>query len=123
MEYIYKCFDCTKIYGKDEIEKNLVYLCPACGKVEKNQPLRGVLLIEYDYKAIKTKFSKVNFFNYQLGKFWQYDFLWPLDSTKLSSLQTELEKISLPSNAQIGLKAYFRRCLGGKNNWALPLHE
>ncbi|KAF0141999.1 MAG: Threonine synthase [Stygiobacter sp.] len=103
-EYFYKCFDCGKSYGKDEVEKNLLYLCPSCGKVEKNQPLRGALLIEYDYKAIKTKFSKVNFFNYQLGKFWQYNFLWPLDSTKLGLLQNELEKISLPSNCFQKLK-------------------
>lgn len=103
-EYIYKCFDCGKSYGKDEVEKNLLYLCPACRKVEKNQPLQGILLIEYNYDSIKTKINKESFFNYEQGKFWQYEFLWPLDSTKFRSLQNELKKISLPSNCFQKLK-------------------
>jgi len=98
-EYIFKCFDCGKTYGKDEVEKDLLYLCPACGIVEKNQPLRGILLIEYDYDSIKKKISKESFLNYELGKFWQYDFLWPLDKPKLASIPDKLEKISLPSNS------------------------
>jgi len=98
-DYIYRCFDCGKIYGKDEVEKNLLYLCPVCGKVEKNQPLRGILLIEYDYDSIKTRISKESFCNFELGKFWQYDFLWPLNKSKLNILQNELQKISLPSNS------------------------
>ena len=36
-KYLYKCFDCGKTYDKDEIESGLIYLCPTCGKVEKNQ--------------------------------------------------------------------------------------
>ncbi|MEW6654317.1 MAG: pyridoxal-phosphate dependent enzyme, partial [Bacteroidota bacterium] len=97
-EYIYKCFDCGINYDKDEVEKNLLYLCPACGKVEKSQPLKGILLVEHDYDSIKRKISKKNFFNYELGKFWQYHFLFPLDKSKLDSIPDKLEKITLPSN-------------------------
>ncbi|KAF0151338.1 MAG: Threonine synthase [Ignavibacteria bacterium] len=97
-EYIYKCFDCNKTYGKDEVEKNLLYLCSTCGKVEKNQPLKGILLVEYDYDSIKKKISLESFFNYELGKFWQYSFLFPLDKSKLDSIPDKLAKITLPSN-------------------------
>lgn len=78
-QYIYKCFDCKKTYTKDEIEVNLVYLCPSCGTVEKNQPLRGVLLIEHDYEWIKKNHSKEEFLKLSPGKFWKYNYLWPLE--------------------------------------------
>jgi threonine synthase len=100
-KYYYKCFDCGKEYDKDEIEKNLVYLCPACGKVEKNQPLKGTLLVLYDYESIKKNYNKEEFLNLQPGKFWKYSFLWPLDSenSKLSGIdENTLDKISLDAN-------------------------
>ncbi len=120
-KYYYKCFDCGKSYDKDEIEKDLVYLCPACRKVEKNQPLRGVLLIEYDYEWIKKNHTKEEFLKLSPGKFWQYGYLWPLEfkschseeqsdeeshknkdrdsSFVLSELtQNDMNKISLPSD-------------------------
>jgi len=100
-KYYYKCFDCGKSYSKDEIEKNLIYLCPFCGTIEKNQPLRGVLLIEYDYEAIKKKYKKKEFLKLQPGRFWQYNYLWPLnlkDSSVASLLRNDIEKLSLPSN-------------------------
>ncbi len=98
-EYIYRCFDCRKTFSKDEVEKNLLYLCSNCGKIEKNKPLRGILLIEYDYNSIKKKNSRESFFNYELGKFWQYYYLWPLDKPKLDSVPDKLQNISLPSNS------------------------
>jgi len=115
-KYYYKCFDCGKTYSKDDIEKNLIYLCPSCRKVEKNQPLRGVLLIKYDYGSIKKKYKKKEFLKLQPGRFWQYHYLWPLNSEErsdeeshknkdrdssfvLSGLtQNDMNKISLPSN-------------------------
>jgi len=99
--YNYKCFDCGKTYSKDEIEKNLIYLCPSCGMIEKNQPLRGVLLIEYNYASIKKKHSKKDFLKLQPGRFWQYSFLWPIDlkNPSISSLlRNDIERLSLPSN-------------------------
>lgn len=99
--YSYKCFDCGKHYGKDEIEKNLIYLCPDCGTVEKNQPLRGVLLIEYDYEWIRKNYKSKEFLKLQPGKFWQYDYLWPLDfdNGKIKSIDENLlQKIILDPN-------------------------
>ena len=101
-KYFYKCFDCGKSYGKDEIEKNLVYLCPACGKVEKNQPLRGVLTVEYDYESIRKNFSREEFLKLQPGKFWQYDFLWPLEfeNGKMKSVDEKfLHRVTLDNNS------------------------
>ena len=100
-KYFYKCFDCGKTYNKDEIEKNLIYLCPSCGKIEKNQPLCGVLLIEYDYESIKKKYKKKEFLKLQPGRFWQYHYLWPLnlkDSSVAPLLRNDIERLSLPSN-------------------------
>lgn len=100
-EYIYKCFDCKKTYSKDEIEANLIYLCPECGNVEKNQPLRGVLRIEYDYESIKKDHSKEEFLKLSPGKFWNYGYLWPLEfeNDKIKGVDDNtLERISLAKN-------------------------
>ena len=50
-KYSYICNRCNSQYSSKEIEDNLLYLCPKCGKAEKQSPLEGVLLIEYDYKS------------------------------------------------------------------------
>ncbi|MEW6702135.1 MAG: pyridoxal-phosphate dependent enzyme [Bacteroidota bacterium] len=100
-KYYYKCFDCGKTFDKDKIESELIYLCPHCASVEKNQPLRGILLINYDYDAIKKKRAKEEVLNFQTGKFWQYNFLFPLDSEngKLKDVEEKaLERISLEEN-------------------------
>ncbi|MCX7876566.1 MAG: pyridoxal-phosphate dependent enzyme [Melioribacteraceae bacterium] len=98
--YRYKCFDCEKIYSKEEVEINLIYLCPDCGEVEKNTPLKGILLIEYDYDDIAKKISREEFLRYPTGKFWVYDFLYPIDfnNERLKKIKNQLDKISLPSN-------------------------
>ncbi len=100
-DYFYKCFDCSKIYNKNEIEKNLIYLCPSCGKVEKNKPLRGILLIEYDYSSISRKYSKKDFLKLQTGKFWLYDFLWPINFENYAVaplLRNDINRLALPSD-------------------------
>jgi len=53
-DYIYRCFNCKKEFPSKKIEKEFHYLCPTCGKAEKNKPLKGVLLIEYDYQNLKN---------------------------------------------------------------------
>ena len=76
--YFYKCFNCGGQYTAQQIEDNFMYLCPACGKAERNKPLKGVLTVEYDYKKLKKKYSKEKFLRLVPGKFWNYPFLWPI---------------------------------------------
>lgn len=89
--YFYKCFDCNTKYSSKEIEENFIYLCPKCGKAERNKPLKGVLTIEYNYNEIKQKYSKGKFLKLTPGEFWNYPFLWPIkkypDKTILSRLK------------------------------------
>ncbi|MCK5076784.1 MAG: pyridoxal-phosphate dependent enzyme, partial [Calditrichia bacterium] len=103
--YFYKCFDCKEEYKPDIIEDNFHYLCPKCGKAEKNKPLKGVLLIEYDYKYISSKISMAKFLSFEPGSFWQYPYLWPLnyknqhDKYLLSGISHDmLDRLSLQSN-------------------------
>jgi threonine synthase len=101
-KYYYKCFDCGGRYGMDEIEKELIYLCPSCGTVEKNKPLRGILSVEYDYRSISMSRSKEELLNLRPGKFWEYDYLWPLESEdgKIAGLdEDKLKLISLSENS------------------------
>jgi len=79
MKYYYRCSNCNKRFNPKEIENNFIYLCPQCGSANKNSPLTGVLLIEYDYSSVAKKYSKENFLNFEPGKFWQYPELWPLN--------------------------------------------
>ena len=58
LNYIYKCSGCHKEFEAREIESNFIYLCPSCGKAEKNKPLEGVLTVEYDYIELKKKLSR-----------------------------------------------------------------
>jgi len=76
--YHYKCFDCKAEFSIETIEKNFQYLCPKCGKVETNQPLKGVLLIEYDYLSLKKQLNKKHLMNQPAGQFWHYPELLPL---------------------------------------------
>ena len=97
--YIYKCSNCEAEFQANEIENNLIYLCPKCGKAEENKPLKGVLQIEYDYNSIREIISRENFLKLESGKFWLYPELWPIDFLKVDN--SLLEKLSLPSSTLI----------------------
>jgi threonine synthase len=77
--YFYKCFDCNSRFSIKEIEPIFQYLCPRCGKAEKNQPLTGVLWVEYDFGKLKRELGRGDFLNFVCGEFWHYPQLWPLD--------------------------------------------
>lgn len=77
--YYYKCFSCHAEFSKRQIEDGRNYLCPKCGKAEKNKPLAGVLKILYDYKLVNRAMTKKDFLNFAAGKFWLYPQLWPLN--------------------------------------------
>ncbi|MCF6269984.1 MAG: pyridoxal-phosphate dependent enzyme [Melioribacteraceae bacterium] len=94
--YIYKCTNCKSEFESSEIENNFHYLCPKCGKAEKNQPLKGVLLIEYNYNSIKKDISREEFLNLESGKFWLYPELLPIDFSKTDT--SILNRLSLPSS-------------------------
>jgi threonine synthase len=94
--YYYKCTNCSSEFGKSEIEGNFIYLCPDCGKAEKNKPLEGVLTVEYDYPELKKKLSRKDFLNLTPGKFWLYPELWPISFQNFRSEQ--LTKLVLPSD-------------------------
>ena len=96
IEYFYKCFDCGKEFSSKQIEDNFVYLCPVCGKAERNKPLKGVLTVEYDYKSLKKKLSKEKFLKLTPGKFWQYKSLWPLKKYPSNEILARLELCSSP---------------------------
>ena len=80
-QYYYECFTCKSKFSKQQIENNLLYLCPKCGKAEKNKPLVGVLKLRYNYNSISEEIKKNDFLNSTTGKFWFYPQLWPLDYT------------------------------------------
>lgn len=86
--YYYACSDCGKTYSPEKIESELIYLCPECGKAEKNMPLKGVLSVLYDFKSLKKILTKNVFLNFSEGKYWQYPQLFPLEySAKNFSLK------------------------------------
>ncbi len=101
-KYIYKCFNCKQEFSAILIEDNFHYLCPDCGKAEKNQPLNGVLTIEYDYDEIKKTLSKDDFLKLTPGKFWLYPDLWPINFTKFD--ETILNQLTLPKDQLLSFK-------------------
>jgi len=78
--YHYNCSHCGADFPATEIESGFQYLCPNCGQLEKNQPLRGVLKILYDYEWIRKKISRREFLQLPAGQMWQYPYLWPLEA-------------------------------------------
>lgn len=109
--YFYRCTVCNKKFTSTEIEANQIYLCPDCGSSEKNQPLKGVLTVEYDYEHLKNIYSKAKFLSFTAGEIWNYHDLWPIDFSMLN--KNDLVKLSLPSNQILnynvdGRKLYFQ---------------
>ncbi len=78
-KYFYKCFNCGNELTAKQVEENFIYLCPTCGKAEKNQLLTGVLKVEYDYAELKKKLSREKFLKLSAGQFWLYPELWPIN--------------------------------------------
>jgi threonine synthase len=103
--YLYRCFSCHKIFDAAEIEDSLLYLCPICGKAEAHRPLKGLLLIEYDYSNIGSNLDSKRFRSLPIGQPWYYPLLWPLDfESRSDQIQitgfsiSGLNELSLPSN-------------------------
>jgi len=109
--YIYKCFNCNKEFPAELIEDNFHYLCPDCGKAEKNKPLDGVLTIEYDYNELIKKLSRDEFLKLTPGKFWLYPDLWPVKFQNFSDDQ--LNKLALPADLLL------KYTIGGRDMWLL----
>ncbi len=77
--YSYRCFECQSEFSIEAIEPLVHYLCPNCGRAAPNQPLQGVLLVQYDYSILKKQLDKLKFFAQPVGQFWLYPELWPLN--------------------------------------------
>lgn len=92
--YTYRCFQCNKTYAAELVEKELMYLCPACGSANRNQPLTGVLLVDYDFDSLKKKLSREAFLKQRAGRFWLTPELYPLQKPVNSSL---MDRIALPA--------------------------
>lgn len=106
--YYYICSDCKKEYPAFQIEKDLIYLCPSCGKAERNQPLKGVLRIKYDYRDIKRKNFREKLLNSKAGQIWNFPEVLPLEFDNFKNKfplidEHRLESISLNSNPVIKL--------------------
>ncbi len=96
MSYLYKCFNCKNEFPTEVIENEFHYLCPKCGKAEKNKPLEGVLEVVYDYEGLKKKLSKKEFLNLTPGKFWLYPDLLPLKSKSFPV--DKVNRLALPED-------------------------
>lgn len=94
--YKYKCSSCYSIFEADKIESEMIYICPLCGNVQQNKPLKGVLEIFYDYDFLKKKYSKNYFDEITSGKIWLYPDLWPIDFQLYD--KSLLNLLSLPQN-------------------------
>jgi threonine synthase len=79
MHYIYFCTSCNKHFSSTFIEENDLYLCPECGALPKNAPLKGVLEVRYDFDFILNKLSKKHLFNFISSNFESIPYLFPLE--------------------------------------------
>ncbi len=94
--YIYRCINCKEEYPPEKIESEFIYLCPKCGKAEKNRPLEGVLEVVYDYEGLKKVIDRNDFLRMNPGRFWLYPDLMPLNFNNFT--YDQLIKLALPSD-------------------------
>lgn len=78
VDYQYKCHECGKSYSSEYIEENLIYLCPECGSQRKNEPLHGVLEVDYDFDSLRNKVDIGSFLKQTPGQIWEYQEFFPL---------------------------------------------
>ncbi|MFZ5518735.1 MAG: threonine synthase [Candidatus Zhuqueibacterota bacterium] len=104
-DYQYRCFNCSAVFSAASIEANFTYLCPICGKAERNRPLEGVLWIEHDYDRFSRIISRSDFLKNSPGEIWRYPALWPLDFSRLTGASSSGEhsfdlfhRLRLPSH-------------------------
>jgi threonine synthase len=104
LHYIYKCSACGRTWPPERIEPD-GYLCPDCGKWQKQRPLEGVLRIEYDYASLRRSMDRAEFLSRAPGRMWEYPELWPLkaaaktDETFAGIARSRLESFGLPQNS------------------------
>lgn len=101
--YYYQCSQCHTRFSAREVEHELQYLCPDCGKTPPNEPLRGVLEVYYPYGKIAKNFNSANLLKQPAGQIWRYPALWPVDfhSIQNKNRQAIFERLSLPANKLI----------------------
>ncbi|MGB9663655.1 MAG: threonine synthase [Ignavibacteria bacterium] len=96
-KYFYFCPTCKKEYSRNFIEENLIYLCPGCGRAERNKPLEGVLRIKYDYDEIKKSNIKTKLLNSFPGSIWNFPEIIPLDFNEKENVFPEIDEKLLKS--------------------------
>lgn len=107
--YTYFCPSCQKEFSRETIEENLIYLCPDCGKAERNKPLEGILKIKYDFNEIKKSNIKNKLLNSLPGSIWNFPELLPLEFDEVTKEFPGIDKkllntLSLNANPLIKLK-------------------
>ncbi len=100
--YYYLCSNCGKDFPAYKIERELIYLCPSCGEAKRNQPLKGVLIIKYDYQEIKKGNLKDKLANSKCGEIWNFPEILPLEFDRKNNNyplidETRLKSLSLNS--------------------------
>lgn len=92
--YYYRCTHCNSLFEASFIEQNLIFLCPNCGKAERNNPLVGILILEYDYDSLKKKISRDLFLKHNIGSIWEFGELIPLEFNDNGLKNIPIEKIN-----------------------------
>ena len=106
--YQYRCFDCGITYSPEQIENLFIYLCPTCGSCQRDMPLKGVLLIDYDYDTLKKTFTREHLLSIPPGGFWHLPELYPInpptyeENEKLNNLHLSYAPTSMVRTKAMG---------------------